>query len=104
MNFSGLFPIGTVVLLKDSTKRLMVTGVCQFSVGEDGTNKFYDYVGVVFPEGYLSAEENFLFNNDQIDKVYCIGYQDAESLAFKDQADAAAEEIRARADGAPAEG
>ncbi len=99
MNFSGLFPIGTVVLLKDSTKRLMITGVCQFSVGEDGNQKFYDYVGVVFPEGYLSADENYLFNADQIEKVFCIGYQDSESLAFKEKADAAVEEIRAKSEG-----
>ena len=94
MVYNGLFPIGTVVLLKDSTKRLMISGVCQFAETADGTQKFYEYCGVVFPEGYLSAEENYLFNADQIEKVFFIGDQDAESLAFKERADAAVEEIR----------
>ena len=94
MYFNGLFPIGTVVLLKESTKKLMITGVCQFTEDENGERKFYEYTGVVFPEGYLSAEENYLFNGDQIDRLYFMGYQDEEALAFKEKADAALEEIR----------
>ena len=93
MYFNGLFPIGTVVLLKESTKKLMITGVCQFTENENGERTFYEYCGVVFPEGYLSAEENYLFNGDQIDKLYFVGYQDAEALAFKEKADAALEEL-----------
>ena len=96
MVYNGLFPIGTVVLLKDSTKKLMISGVCQFAVNADGEQKFYEYCGVVFPEGYLSAEENYLFNTNQIDKVFFIGYQDSEALAFKEKADAAVEEMRNR--------
>ena len=32
MTLNGLFPIGTVVLLKESTKRLMITGVAQYRI------------------------------------------------------------------------
>ncbi len=86
MKIEGLLPIGTVVLLKDSTKRVMIMGVCQEGVTDKGTN-LYDYVGCVFPEGYMSADENFLFNTDQIDRLYFLGYQDDEALAFKERAD-----------------
>ena len=97
MYFNGLFPIGTVVLLKESTKKLMITGVCQFTEDGEGNRNFYDYCGVVFPEGYLSADENYLFNGDQIDKLFFVGYQDEEALTFKEKADAALEEIREQA-------
>ena len=36
-------PIGTVVLLKDATKRIMITGYCS-SIPED-VEKLYDDVG-----------------------------------------------------------
>ncbi|MBE5807280.1 MAG: DUF4176 domain-containing protein [Clostridiales bacterium] len=94
---NGLFPIGTVVLLKESTKRLMITGVAQYRIDEEGNRKLYDYVGVVFPEGFLSAEENFLFNADQIDKLYFVGFQDAESMAFIEKAEEALKRLREQA-------
>ena len=94
MTIIGMLPIGTVVLLKESTKRLMISGVAQYSVREDGSKKLYDYVGVVFPEGYLSAEENYLFNQDQIEKVYFIGLQDGESMTFCKNAEETLEKLR----------
>jgi len=97
MTLNGLFPIGTVVLLKESTKRLMITGVAQYRIDEEGNRKLYDYVGVVFPEGFLSAEENFLFNADQIDKLYFVGFQDAESMAFIEKAEEALKRLREQA-------
>ncbi|MGN1146652.1 MAG: DUF4176 domain-containing protein [Acetatifactor sp.] len=87
-----LLPIGSVVLLKDSTKKVMVAGVCQR--GANAPEKIWDYVGVVYPEGYLSADKMFLFDNQQIAQVYALGYQDAEQLAFKEKATAALEKLR----------
>lgn len=93
MVFNGLFPIGTVVLLKNSTKRVMITGVCQNSIG--GTQEeLYDYVGCPFPEGFLSADQQYLFNGQQIDRIFFIGLQDEESLLFKEKADAALKGLR----------
>lgn len=82
---SGLLPVGSVVLLKDSSKKVMVIGVCQREVGE-GAN-IWDYSGCLFPEGYMGADKTLLFNNDQIETVYSIGYQDAEQQQFKQKAD-----------------
>ena len=42
-------PVGSVVLLKGGTKRVMVTGFC--SVDNDDTTKIYDYTGCLYPEG-----------------------------------------------------
>ena len=94
MKFDGLFPVGTVVLLKDSTKRLMIIGLCQQQADSE---VIWDYAGCVFPEGYMGPDKTYLFNNDQIDRLYALGYQDDEQLRFKEKADAALLKIRAEA-------
>lgn len=94
MIINGLLPVGSVVLLKNSTKRVIIIGVCQGINSEEG-QKIYDYVGCPFPEGFISADKNFLFNTEQIEKLYALGYQDDEQLAFKERADALIERVRA---------
>ena len=76
-------PIGTVVLLKGGRKRAMITGFC--SVAQENQEKIYDYSGCVYPEGYLSSNQVCLFDHDQIEKVFFIGYEDEEEKAFKDK-------------------
>lgn len=90
--FTGVLPIGSVVLLKNSTKKLMIIGFAQVSA--DNPNMIYDYVGCVFPEGFLGPDQTFLFNSHQIEKVYAVGYQDEEQMSFKVRIDKALEEIR----------
>lgn len=90
--FEGLLPIGSVVLLKESTKRVMIMGVCQRSA--DNNETIWDYCGCFYPEGYLGADKIFLFNNDQIDRIYALGYQDAEQMEFKKKADHIVTELR----------
>jgi len=81
-------PIGSVVMLEDSTKRLMIAGVKQ--VEEDGTE--WDYCGCLFPEGMMSSDEFYLFNTNQIETLFFIGLQDGESLAFLRSLDEMSEE------------
>lgn len=69
-------PIGTVVLLKTATKRLMITGYC--SAKPEEPNKVYDYVGLLFPEGNLAGDEVALFNHEQIEKISHMGLVDEE--------------------------
>ena len=76
-------PIGTVVLLKGGTKRAMITGFC--SVAQENQEKIYDYSGCVYPEGYLSSNQVCLFDHDQIEKIFFVGYEDEEEKAFKDR-------------------
>ena len=76
-------PIGTVVLLKGGKKRAMITGFC--SIAQENQEKIYDYSGCVYPEGYLSSNQVCLFDHDQIDKIFFLGYQDEEERAFKDK-------------------
>ncbi len=80
-------PIGTVVLLKDATKKLMITGFC--TVPEDGKNKMYDYCACMYPEGIISSNQVALFNHDQIEKVYYMGFENEEEKTFKERLDKA---------------
>lgn len=89
---SGLLPIGSVVLLTESTKRVMIIGLCQRSASNPDV--IWDYCGVVFPEGFLSPETTLLFNGDQIERIYAIGYQDEEQLSFISKASEALAKIR----------
>jgi len=80
-NTNKFLPIGTIVLLKDATKRLMITGFCV--VPNEDKNKIFDYSGCLYPEGIITNEQTALFNHDQIDKIFSIGYSDEEEVKFK---------------------
>lgn len=73
-------PIGTVVLLKGATKRLMITGYC--SLVDTNSTKIYDYIGSMFPEANLGGSDVALFDHDQIDVVSHMGLVDDEFKEF----------------------
>ena len=91
---SGFLPIGSVVLLENSTKRVMIIGVLQQQIKDDGEKVIWDYSGCFYPEGYMGPDKCFLFNNDQIAKIYSVGYQDEEQFAFKEKADEMWKQVR----------
>lgn len=76
-------PLGSVVLLKNATKRLMITGF--YVKADENGEKIYDYVGCLYPEGVISSKENCVFNHEQIDKIFFIGYSDDEEKRFKEK-------------------
>ncbi len=76
-------PIGSVVLLKDSTKRIMIVGLRQ---RQAGTDKVWDYSGCLFPEGIIDPDRLYLFDTEQIQRLYFVGLQDGESLEFLEYA------------------
>ena len=80
-----LLPIGSVVILNNAQKRLMVHGIRQLNK-EDG--KEYDYIGVLYPEGNMSDEMQFLFNHDDILEVFFRGFEDEEREEFIERLDA----------------
>lgn len=79
--YEKYLPIGSVVLLNNGTKRLMITGFCV--VPNDDKTKIYDYSGCLYPEGMLSSDEVALFNHDQIKQIYALGFSDEEEKSFK---------------------
>ena len=75
-------PIGTVVMLKGGSKRVMITGFC--AMEENKKETIWDYSGCMYPEGFLSSTQTCLFNHDQIEKVYHLGLaDDDEEKEFK---------------------
>ncbi len=78
MDITKLLPVGSVIRLKNATKRLFVVGIAQESQG-----KHYDYVGMLYPEGFISDEYTFLFNQEDIDEVVFIGFIDTEHQMFR---------------------
>ena len=76
-----LLPIGSVVLLKEAEKRLMIYGIKQIN---EADGKVYDYIACLYPEGNIGEEYNYLFNHDDIEKVDFIGYVDAEFQLFRE--------------------
>ena len=76
-------PIGTVVMLKGGTKRVMITGFC--AIEENDKSKMWDYSGCMYPEGFLSSKQTCLFNHEQIEHIYHMGFIDEEENNFKDK-------------------
>lgn len=81
--YDKFLPIGTIVLLKNGKKRLMITGFCVRTNDKD--SKMYDYSGCLYPEGILTTEQIAMFNHDQIDKIFSVGYSDEEERFFKEK-------------------
>ena len=77
--YKDLLPIGSVVLLKGGNKRVMICSRIQTRAGED---TIFDYSACFYPEGIVAADSLYFFNHDAIERVYFIGYQDEEELAY----------------------
>ncbi len=75
-----ILSIGSVVLLKGGTKKVMIIGY--FGVSNEHQNQMYDYSGCVYPEGLLDSEQTLLFNDDQIQEVCFEGYASDEQKEF----------------------
>ena len=73
--------IGSVVLLKNGQKKLMIIGFD--SIDNNNNYKVYDYVGVFYPHGVLSLDKSFAFNHSDIKEIYFNGYTDNEDKEFK---------------------
>lgn len=71
-----VLPIGSVVTLKGNPTRLMIVGYIAQSK-DDG--KIYHYCACYYPQG-LDEEQQVLFNTDDIDVVFFVGYQNKKSL------------------------
>lgn len=74
-------PVGSVVLLKGGKKRVVIIGRGQRDKVKD---KSWDYLACPYPEGFVGEEFAYLFDHEQIERVFFIGFQDGEELAFRD--------------------
>ena len=75
-------PIGSVVLLKNGRKKIMIYGRKQMHVE---TGEEWDYLACLYPEGNINEEFMYLFNHDQIEKIISMGFVDEEEKQFKEK-------------------
>ena len=78
--YERLLPIGSIVLLKDVRKRLMITGRIQTRVGDES---IYDYSACHYPEGMTGPDSMCFFNHDDIAAIFYMGFQDGEEFEFR---------------------
>ena len=79
MNVKELLPIGSVIWLKDAERPLMIFGIKQSNME---TGQEYDYIGVLYPEGNMGTDSQFLFYHKDIERVVFRGYETEERKEF----------------------
>jgi len=77
-----LLPIGTVVMLNNGEKRLMIFGVIQINPAD---GKQYDYLACLYPEGFIGPQHTYLFNHEDIESIDAEGFTDEEHKTFRSQ-------------------
>lgn len=76
-------PVGSVVLLKGGKKRIVIIGRREQEKAAGGRS--WDYLACPYPEGFMGEDLAFLFDHEQIERVFFIGFQDGEELAFRER-------------------
>lgn len=76
----NILPIGSVVMIRQSDRRLMVIGRNQ---RDKRTNEEFDYIACYFPEGVQESTKVLHFNRDDIVLVFSLGFQDEEELLLR---------------------
>ena len=85
-------PSGSVVLLAGGEKRIMIMGRGRL---DKSSGRSWDYLACPYPEGYLGEDYAYLFDHSQIERVFFVGFQDGEELAFQEVLQAASTEAPA---------
>ena len=79
----NILPIGSIVKLKDSEYKLMITARTPL-VQEKGITGYFDYSACMYPNGQTSTRSYF-FNAEQIEEVCFEGYVDELELAYRQE-------------------
>ncbi len=71
----NILPLGSVITLKKGRKKLMIIGRIQ---EERASGILYDYAAVLYPEGMMDASDLYMFQGEDIDRIYHVGLQEEE--------------------------
>ena len=102
-------PIGTVVLLKNGKRKLMITSYCIMPNGDvydkngkvENVPKMFEYGACFYPEGMVTSDQLFAFNHDQIDKVCFKGYETEDSKELSTVLNKGLEELKKHVESHP---
>ena len=75
-------PMGTVVLLNNGVKKIMIFGRKQQKAD---TGEIFDYIAHLYPEGNIKQDLSILFNHEDISKVIHMGYIDEDEVKFQER-------------------
>lgn len=71
---SGILPIGTILEIRQSEKKLMIVGRRMINL-KSNVLEYYDYTACLYPEGIV--DNNFIFfNEEDINNIILIGISD----------------------------
>jgi len=70
-------PLGSVVYLKGGIKKILVVARA-INVANDGKQYFFDYGGVLYPEG-ITGDQMAYFNHNDVSSVFFRGCDDEEN-------------------------
>lgn len=73
-------PIGTVCLLKEATKKVMIIG---YFIKAEKEGKPYDYLGCLYPEGNIFSKKSLLFNHENISEICHMGLESHEFKIYE---------------------
>lgn len=79
IKWNGCLPLGSIVLLNGSDKRMQIIGQLQ---ADARTHDLYDYVAVPFPEGYVDDETLAMFQHEDIRLICAVGHLDDGTWDF----------------------
>lgn len=68
------YNIGTICNLKNSDVKILIIGYDGKSI--KSPNYVFNYIGVVFPEGFIDNNKLCYFNNEHIGEIISLGYSD----------------------------
>ena len=72
----SLYPIGTVVKIKDLPMEILITGY--YPQDPEEKRQIYDYMGISAVVGLTFSTTAMFFDQDAIEEVLFCGYQDEE--------------------------
>ena len=75
-----LLPNGSIVRLREGTKKLVIYGRKQMMMTDPPRS--FDYIGCLYPEGYINPDYTYGFNHNDIEEVIFTGYVDEEEEKF----------------------
>ncbi len=75
-----LLPLGSIVTLKNGDKNIMIVGRFQ---RHEPSKKVFDYSSVLWPEGMIDSKRLYLFDHNDIERIYFIGMQNEEEFNFR---------------------
>lgn len=72
-----LLPIGTVVSIGDETNGYLPVVIAGYG-GQNDEKKVYDYIGFIFPYGFISRDKIIVFDTKVIHQIIHKGYEDED--------------------------